>query len=220
MNRFLLIGAFGLISLLGAQRAEAILISPPSPVGAYEHISRGFDSCERIIAAHGYRTLTHGRTAGSIISRAFALQTCKIAVTVAYDVGLPGDVVAYTVPAWGVQESSWASAALGDAGELGPLQIKSTTCASDHVLGRLCAPGDGVVVHVRASLLYLKYMRRFGNGSWAEALSAYRVGPGAWRNANACIIAGGCTADDWIARQEGQRYASAILTRQDSLRNL
>ena len=114
-----------------------------------------------------------------------ALRTCEVAVEVAHKIGLRGEVVQRVVPAWGIQESNWSAAAYGDAGEFGPLQIKYDSCLD--VQADVCVAKDGLIAHLQASVLYLEYARGFGNGSWNDALSAYRVGPSGWSDSVRCF---------------------------------
>jgi hypothetical protein len=184
--------------------------SSPLPSQTSAHydadVSTGYLSCEAVINRYGHRSLIHG--VGSMLDRPMAIRTCRVAVEAAHKIGLRGEVVRYTIPAWGIQESNWAAAAQGGNTELGPLQIKRQTCVA--VIGRPCRAKDGLVIHTIASLRYLDYMRDFGNGSWQEALSAYRVGPGGWRRASRCIRDGGCTEIDTARRITGLSYSGQV----------
>jgi len=203
-----------LLLLMLPSTAGAMTLPSPSAAHYVTDISTGYDSCQRAIATYGHRGLVHGP--GSVLNRAMAVRTCELAVEVAYKEGLRGDVVRYITPAWGIQESNWAAAAVGDNTELGPLQIKANTCRA--VQADACVAKDGVVIHLRASLRYLDQMRGYGNGSWTEALSAYRVGPGGWRGVTDCMRGNKvCEPIDEIRRVQGQEYASAIQNRADFL---
>lgn len=199
-----------LLLLLCSSPAAALTLPSATEAHYSEDVAAGYAACARVIDIYGHRSLTHGT--GSMLDRLWAERSCEVAVEVAHKVGLRGEVVRYYVAAWGVQESNWSAAASGDNTELGPLQIKANTCRD--AIGRRCRAKDGLVVHVAASLKYLDFVRQFGNGSWYDALAAYRAGPGAW----SCVRRNSCTESNWAGRRAGIRYSSQVLARVAILR--
>jgi len=153
------------------------------------------------------------------VDRHLAVGTCQLAVEVAHKLGFSHDVVAFGVPAWGIQESHWAAVAFGDNTELAPLQIKRGTCGSRYSIGRDCTYDDDLVTVLRASLLYIDAMHIYGV-TWSGALSAYRVGPGGWAGALRCTARPKtCTPEDRSRRVSGRLYADSVNTRMVWLRS-
>lgn len=79
----------------------------------------------------------------------------------------------------GEQESRWQLDAVGEAGEIGPMQVLPETAAfAEAAIGReldLTDPAD----NVEAAAWYLRWCYDY-EGDWARALAAYNGGPNAW----------------------------------------